>query len=530
MKNATFCIVLLMILTGCSRDGIYNHKQVEIPEDASLVTIANYKDSTITLAAGPQYDRSGFYRFWWGDHHREAWRAPVEFPVFDIQTYNGGLTPIKKGGSSQSLNLRLLDEDDRQYVLRSVDKDPAGVLPGLLQKTFVAAVMRDLTSTAHPYGALIVPDLAEAAGIYHTNPQYFYIPHDPALGEYLDDFGGMIALLEERPDEDWGDAHFFGNSTNLVSTQTMMENRFDDNDHKVDARMFARSRLFDMWIGDWSRREDQWRWATFEIDKGELFQPIPRDRDHAFFLMNSGVLGSLVPKIQPNLQNFTASIDDVQGLNKSGGRLDRTLLSELTLEDWLAIADSLQEVLTDEVIREAIKNWPDTIQKLSGSTFEQNLISRRGQLAEVAEEYYYHLSERPFVAGTDKHELFEIGRFEDSLVVTVHKTRKNGEVRKVIYQRVFYASETKGIDLYGLDGDDQFEVTGSAKNPIRINLYGGAGEDEYRTSDNNRQTHIYSIERYNKFETAARTKVHILKEPCIRCFDANGFLLNYEFD
>ena len=31
----------------------------------------------------------------------------------------------------------------------------------------------------------------------------------------------------------------------------------------VPARAYLRARLLDLLVGDWSRREDQWRWASF---------------------------------------------------------------------------------------------------------------------------------------------------------------------------------------------------------------------------------------------------------------------------
>jgi hypothetical protein len=49
-----------------------------------------------------------------------------------------------------------------------------------------------------------------------------------------------------------------------------------------DRHEFARARMFDLWIGDWSKHEDNWKWAGYKGKDGEVFRPIPRDRDHAF--------------------------------------------------------------------------------------------------------------------------------------------------------------------------------------------------------------------------------------------------------
>ena len=69
----------------------------------------------------------------------------------------------------------------------------------------------------------------------------------------------------------------------------MIENLIEDNDNRVDQNFVVRNRLFDMWIGDWDRHDDQWRWAEFKEDNGSIYRPIPRDRDQAFFI-NEGFI------------------------------------------------------------------------------------------------------------------------------------------------------------------------------------------------------------------------------------------------
>ncbi len=39
-----------------------------------------------------------------------------------------------------------------------------------------------MVSAEHPYGALVVPVLADAAQVVHSEPKYYFVPDDPALG------------------------------------------------------------------------------------------------------------------------------------------------------------------------------------------------------------------------------------------------------------------------------------------------------------------------------------------------------------
>src|SRR5690606_5115015 len=141
-------------------------------------------------------------------------------------------------------------------------------------------------------GALIIPPLAGAAGIYHTNPQLVYLPDDPRLGIYRSVFAGRLMLFEEHADGDWSDKSFCGNSYNIINTGKALKKIEKDNDNPVDQHFVLRSSLFDMLIGDWDRRHDHWRWASVVEGKQERYRAILGDRDQAFF-----AIGGLLPRL-----------------------------------------------------------------------------------------------------------------------------------------------------------------------------------------------------------------------------------------
>src|SRR4051812_3149083 len=76
----------------------------------------------VTLPAGKQYIASGSKMFWWGAHYRREWATEVRFPILNLDTAKGGLTPQKLGGGHQTKTLRLMGGDGREYVLRTIDK------------------------------------------------------------------------------------------------------------------------------------------------------------------------------------------------------------------------------------------------------------------------------------------------------------------------------------------------------------------------------------------------------------------------
>src|SRR5690606_9948153 len=325
----------------------------------------------------------------------------IEVPVFDLGHEKGGLKIVQKGGGQQTLSLRLQDSTGKEYTLRSVEKFPIKAVPEMLRGTFAQDIVQDQISAAHPYAAVVIPGLAEAAGIYHTNPKVVYIPDDPRLGFYQKDFANTLALFEERPDDDWEESAFFGNSNNIINTSKVLEKLKKDSDNKVDQPFVLKSRLFDLWIGDWDRHDDQWRWATQEKGKLEIFRPIPRDRDQAFFV-NEGIL----PKVWsrrwalPKFEGFDNDINWIPGIAFNARHFDRTFLNELEEFVWIEEAEALKNELTDNVIESAIRQWPEEVYNLDGPEIINKLKARRAKLIDYAHDMHRYLSREVSVVGS----------------------------------------------------------------------------------------------------------------------------------
>ena len=444
---------------------------------ASVTAMA--QQDSVVISANQSYDANQFKKFIYGKHYRKVWSAPVKVRVLNLDTAKGGLEPLEKGGGQQTTSLKLKGANGRLYALRSIKKDPSKALPPVLRNTIAEDVIYDQVSAAHPYGAFILPPLAAAIDIYHTNPELVYIPDDPKLGDFRDEFSDMMAMLEEDADENWENKASFGFTENAVSTETVLENMQEDNDYRIDQQMFLRARLFDMWIGDWDRHSGQWRWAEFEEDDVTIFRPIPEDRDNVFFKFD-GFLPWLISRSWGirRFQDFGYEVDNVIGLNYNARHLDRRFLTEPDLSDWQQAVRHLQQNLTDSLIESAVSQWPDTIFSLTGRDIIDRLIARRDDLMNAAITYYSILSQFVNVIGSDENEYFDI-EYQDRgrTLVTVYKADEDGERERKIYQRLF-DDQTFEIRLYGRDSKDYFHFSGNGKNKHLVRVIGGESPDE----------------------------------------------------
>ncbi|MBG8554656.1 hypothetical protein [Hymenobacter guriensis] len=490
-------------------------------------------DSVVTIAAGPQYMRGAMHRFFWGKHYRTVWHQPVRVPVVSLRKLvPGGLRPTEAGGSFQTKNLRLVDTNGREFVLRSVDKDPTKALPENLREGFVGRLMQDQTSVIQPYGAYIVPPLAQAAGVYHTNPRLVYIGDDPALGKFQKDYANALYLLEERPEGDQSTVASFGRSAKVESSRKVFTNLVLKADFRVNAPQYLRARLFDMFLGDWSRREDQWRWASFVTPAGGVrYEAIPRDRDHAFFKFDDGLLTHIIGWVKSNYQSFHEEIRlaDVEGLNRAARPMDKSLLVYLSRAQVQQVADSLKKRLSDQVIDEALAAWPPEIRELSEAEFRRKLRSRRNQLPAVADKFYELLARDVEVPGTDQAERFVLESAGPAQVRLSVYRRGTVLADSLIGQRTFLTTETRTLKLFGLGGNDQFDLLDLPETNLTISIYDGAGQDGVRVVGKlpaRPGVTVYNSGDGNVINLPKSIKVEAY-QPKAEEFDAAGWLLRH---
>ncbi|MEM6271350.1 MAG: BamA/TamA family outer membrane protein [Bacteroidota bacterium] len=488
----------------------------------------DYRDSTVTLEADDRYGRSGFFKAWFGENYRVEWATPIEVPVLDM--WSMGLHIEKKGGGHQTKSIRLADAEGRHYVLRSVRKFPELATPEVLRGTFAGEVIQDQISASHPYSALAVPPLAEAAGVLHTNPQIVWLPDDPRLGPYRENFGGGMYLFEERPAGDRSDIASFGRSKRIISTLKMVDKMHEDNEHQVDQQAALRARLFDIWLGDWDRHDDQWRWARFKEDGLKVYRPIPRDRDQVFFRPEGFASWAAMRKWGlRSLMEFDPEIRDVEGYGFAARFWDRNFLTEPSRQDWIAAAQAMEAALTDALIDEALRGFPESMHGLSTPQIGRFMKSRRDHLQEYAEVYYEFLAEEVDVIGSDEEEVFAVDREENGDTrVRMWNRKKNGEKGKKLYDRVFRKKETRSIRLWGMDGDDVFTLEGEARKGIRIRIIMGSGKDELHDNSKvaglERKTLVYDRkDKKNEIEGGSELRKMLSKERDVNDYDRRAF-------
>ncbi len=474
-----------------------------LPLPAAAQQGARPAADSVSIVPGPDYGAGSFHRFFWGDHYRDSWTTAIRVPVLDLRRFAGGLTPVSAGGGFQTKSLWLRGTDRKIYAFRSVYKNARPLVPRIFRNTFVEDLFQDQMSTQYPYAALVAEPILQAAGVLQPETYLYVLPDGAALGEFRADFAGVLGTLAERPNVA-DDLAAFQGARELIDGFEVVERVQADPSMRGDSRSYLTARLVDVLLGDWDRHADQWRWASFGSDSLPGWQPIPSDRDQAFARLDGLVLGIGRHRF-PQLTSFRDSYDHMSRFHYQARFTDRLFLTELERPVWDSTAASLVARITDEVIEEAVAKIPPEVQRRDGPFLERALKRRRDALPQAATKLYELLAKEPYVHASNLRDVAAVTETDGGLEVAIRSASGNAEP---YFRRLFRPNETKEIRLYLHAGDDRAVIRGEGKLPIRVNILGGEGDDEFHFATAAGNAHLYDHQGTNRVTGASGSGIN----------------------
>jgi hypothetical protein len=478
----------------------------------------------ITTPIAAQYDAvSSLHRKFFGENYRKLWATPVKMRILNIQQEKGGLKILQLGGGNQTKSIRFEDAAGKEWVLRTIQKYPDRALPEGLKTTIARDIVQDQVSTGHPFGALIVPPLADALKLPHSNPEIVYIGDDPGLGAYRKEFANATYIFEERAPLQFED------TDNTAKVQSKLQ---EDNDHIADQKLTLRARLLDFVVGDWDRHEDNWRWADEKKNGVTTYLPIPRDRDKVFY-KTSGIFPWVLSHqwLKANLQPYEAEIRDVPAWNFNARYFDRYFLNSLSEKDWQEEISYVKQHISPALIKQAMALMPREIRVQNEIELTTNMNGRLQNLEQSAMEYYHFLAATVDIPASDKREQFSLENKSDGrLEVRIENIKKDSSIGRTIFHRTFKAEETKEIRLYGFAGNDVFKLDGNTSSPILLRMIGGAGKDQFTINDSlkgAKRPLIYdSIDEGNILPSRSMAKLRLANDTVVNSYNKRSFLFD----
>ena len=376
---------------------------------------------------------------------------------------------------------------------------------------------------------MVVAPLLSEIGILHATPSLYRLPDDAKLGPFRKKYGNLFGMLEESPGKPNTDGKYFADADGIDQSVEMFQRLYKDQDAHVQLDEFIRARLFDIWVGDWSKHEDNWKWAMFKTEEGPLYRPIPRDRDHVFSRQD-GLINWLADRKfgMQNIEDFGHDFEDIRSLTYQARNMDRFLMQEATRQMFIEQAKYIQANISEKEIEEAVKKMPPEVMSLSGNEIEAKLKNRIKHLHEAADTYYSLLNKEVDVTGSKDEEYFEITHQTDGSVrVQVFNVSDNKKGEKLLYDRTFLPAETREVRLWGLADEDIFHVTGNGKgNKITVRAFGGPGDDVFE-SEAAAKTLFYDKGLGTNYKTGKHAKVAKTWNSAIYEYDRVRFDYDY---
>ncbi|HSP87005.1 MAG TPA: BamA/TamA family outer membrane protein [Ignavibacteriaceae bacterium] len=442
-----------------------------------LFSQSSYEKKYITIIPGKQYEAGWLHEVFFGAHWRDLWTTPVQAEILDLDKFAGGLTPLKQGGGQQTKSLQFKGKDGRIWKFRSLNKDPKKILPPELQESLVGDIIQDQISTSNPMAPFVVAPFLDSLGIMQSKPTMVILPDDEKLGEFRSEFGNLLGMIEEHPDED---SPSYESAEKVSGTFKLFETLDEKRDHRVNKNEYFKARLVDIFLGDWDRHSDQWRWARYDTGEDKTWYPIPRDRDQAFAKYD-GFFPAIASYFTPQLTNFGYSYPQVEDITWNGKFVDRRFLTEIDKRSWDSVTAFVHNKLTDELIINSVKQLPPEFYEKAGEELISKLKSRRDKITEFSNDYYEFINEVVEIFCSEKDDFIEVNRLNDyETEVGIYKLEKDSGSKKdsPFYHKVFDNSLTKEFRINLGDGDDKVLIIGEVNKSPLVRIIGGGGQDE----------------------------------------------------
>lgn len=454
----------------------------------------NHEKSYVKIAPGKQYEAGAFHRFFFGDHWRDLWTTPIEVEVLNLEKFDGGLIPIKKGGGMQTKSLRLLSGNNKVWKFRSMNKYPSKILPKVLQKTIAADILQDQISSANPLAALVVVPILDAVDIIQAKPILCVMPDDPKLGEFQAEFCGLLGMIEIHPKVDDDEGIEFEGAEKVEGTLDLFDRLAEKHSEKYDSREYLKARLIDIFLGDWDRHTDQWKWAKYTINGIEYWKPIPRDRDQAFAKFD-GLGVRIAEYLVPQFNHFGYEYPQIEDITWSGRFIDRRVLPVLTEQVWDSITYFVTTKITDDVIDEAVRALPDEHYNIAANELLSKLKYRRDKIENISKMFYEFINDVVDVYCSDDEDYVLLNRINDAQTeVTVFRRDEDSNIdrHEKYYYKLYDNNLTSEIRIHLMDKDDKIELVGDVNRGPLVRIIGGDGSDKI-IDDSNVNGYLFSI-------------------------------------
>lgn len=552
-----------------------------LPSD-TLSRPAPGQEVSRSIYPADQRTKSKLYNWLWGVHYRVLYTIPVTVPALYPNQYQGGLDFVRQAPNFHGLLMKndrdryfllrplggatsFIESDFFREMYHRKD----------FKGTYMNEFIGDAYTIINPYTFLVADHLGEASGQISTQSDIYFIPSGAMRDTVADGNPVQNKLVDliDLPDI---------RRANVHTTADLLDSLRLTKAQEVNQALYLRERLLDMVIGDWNKIPENWYWLSEEGDRrgkenpytstgtdGEKdasagnedgnkdgntngnkdgkepessralsdsrhdgrpdslraeesgpssYRPLVVDRNHAFTKVDGVMFKQMLNVLSLGfIINYDSVLTrkELKKLNTLGFPIDMAVASQSDEAAWLKQAALLRSQLTDQVIEEAFRKLPASVRPRESEELKGKLKARRDQLDTIARQYFRQLQHTPVLTGTEQNDRITAEYYDtDSL-----RIRMYAPSGRPVFDRRYGRRATDQIWLYGLAGQDTFQVSGKAKKPIPLFLISGKGEKTYDISQT-RGVRIYAYpDQRDRLDSVKHVKKIFSDEEKVNAYD-----------
>lgn len=437
--------------------------------------------------------KSKLYNKLWGTHYRKVYSIPVSVDAVTLKTLQGGVEVVDQADPFYGIYLK--NSQDNLFLMKPLGGATSFLESEFFQEmynkkdfsgTYMDQFIGDAYTIINPYTFMAADFMARKIGLPTRNSHIYYMEGKVLNDTILDgsSIRNKLVCLIDVPD--------VYTQKNILSTKDLLRKLHESKSNEVAQPEYIRSRLYDMLVGDWNKVPENWNWIAVHTPDSVRYLPVVIDRNHAFTKVDGLLFKQMLRVLGLGfIINYDESPKDINKLNSLAYALDMAFASGSDESVWLKETRILQDSLTDKTIDDAFQTLPFAVRKVETDPIRQKLKLRRDTLDYIARKYFKLLQKTPVITGTNQADRIVIDRFgSDSLRIRIFVP----DHVVPSFDRLYSSEYTGDIWLYGLEGNDRYEVNGVAEKAPTVYLIAGPGDNSYQV-ESGKHLRIYSYKK-----------------------------------
>mgnify|MGYP000120810550 CR=1 FL=1 len=283
------------------------------------------------------------------------------------------------------------------------------------------------------------------------------------------------------------------NDKDVLFTHQALDELHNDASLRFDQSLYLRRLLLHFIVGNTNEPFENYHWKKVETSTYKAIVPYIDFYQNQYMSFDGTY--KLITKLVQSYKHFEPYDSRIKNLKNTSQKhigFDVNMLSNLSFEFWEVEMDFIKNTLSNQVVDAIIAQLPKGAMTSKTEQLTSVLKQRIANIKEIGTAYYNLISPNKVVVATNVNNLIDIKKNNTGVSIQLYNEidGKNNPIKS--YN--FLSEETKSIWVYGLKGNDYFEVSGQSKKDIPIRLIGGVNSDKYEIN-NGKKVVVYDNER-----------------------------------